>query len=195
MFTSKFLGDHGTNLRKHFGTLFGATGQDLPERSSSPPASLPPQSSSKADPERASESPSQERGTLVLGGPPSLEASEQSNLFQDSKLVIPFGNDTNELPPEILVRLDELAGYMLRKTDFDVTLRGYTDAVGSSEYNRSLSTFRANVVKSYLTGKGINPSRMRVIGMGNAAPRMANNTPQGRAANRRVEIELAPHKP
>jgi general secretion pathway protein A len=110
-------------------------------------------------------------------------------------LVIPFGNDTNELPPEILARLDELAGYMLQKTDFDVTLRGFTDAVGSSEYNRSLSTFRANVVKSYLTGKGINPNRMRVIGMGNAAPRMANNTPQGRAANRRVEIELVPHKP
>jgi general secretion pathway protein A len=195
LFTSKFLGDHGTNLRKYYGTFFGATGQDLPERSPSPPASLPPQSPSKADPERVPESPSQERGTLVLGGPPALEASEQSNLFRDSRLVIPFGNDTNELPPEILARLDELAGYMLQKTDFDVTLRGFTDAVGSSEYNRSLSTFRANVVKSYLTGKGINPNRMRVIGMGNAAPRMANNTPQGRAANRRVEIELVPHKP
>jgi general secretion pathway protein A len=206
VFASKFLGDHGSNLRKYYGTLFGATGRDLPERSlektetqkanpPSPPASLPSQSSSKADPERVPKSPNQERGTLVLGGPPALEASEQGNLFRDSKLVIPFGNDTNELPPEILVRLDELAGYVLQKTDFDVTIRGYTDALGSSEYNRSLSTFRANVVKSYLAGKGINPNRMRVIGMGNAAPRMANNTPQGRAANRRVEIELVPHKP
>jgi outer membrane protein OmpA-like peptidoglycan-associated protein len=84
---------------------------------------------------------------------------------------------------------------MLQKTDFDATIRGYTDALGSSEYNRSLSTFRANVVKSYLTGKGINPNRMRVIGMGSAVSRMANNTPQGRAANRRVEIELVPHEP
>jgi len=79
--------------------------------------------------------------------------------------------------------------------DLVVSSRGYTDALGSSEYNRSLSTFRANVVKSYLAGKGINPNRMRVIGMGNAAPRMANNTPEGRAANRRVEIELVTHKP
>jgi len=131
----------------------------------------------------------------VLGAPPALGTSEQGNLFRDSKLIIPFGNDTNELLPEILVRLDELAGTMLQKTDFDATLRGYTDSLGSSEYNRSLLTFRADVVKSYLTGKGIDPNRMRVIGMGNAAPRTANNTPQGRAANRRVEIELVSHKP
>jgi general secretion pathway protein A len=206
VFTSKFLGDHGANLRKFYGTLFSATGQDLPERPSGktekqianpsyPPAPLPSQSSSEADPGRVPKSPGQKKGTLVLGGPPALETSEQGNLFRDSKLVIPFGYDTNELPPEILTRLDELAGYMLQKTDFDIAIRGYTDALGSSEYNRSLSTFRANVVKSYLAGKGINPNRMRVIGMGNAAPRMANKTPEGRAANRRVEIELVAHKP
>jgi outer membrane protein OmpA-like peptidoglycan-associated protein len=131
----------------------------------------------------------------VPGGPRALETSEQGNLIRGSKLVIPFGNDTNELPPEILARLEELAGTMLQKTDFDATLRGYTGSLGSSEYNRNLSTFRANVVKSYLIGKGIDPNRMRAIGMGNAAPRMANNTPQGRAANRRVEIELVSHKP
>jgi len=201
IFTSKLLGDYGAHLRKYYGTLFGATGRGLPERSlgktetPSPSTPLPSQSSSEADPERVPKSPRQEKGTLVLGGPPALETSEQGELFRDSKLVIPFGYDTNELPPEILVRLDELVGYLLQKTDFDVTIRGYTDALGSSEYNRSLSTFRANVVKSYLTGKGINPNRMRVIGMGDAAPRMANNTPQGRAANRRVEIELVAHKP
>ena len=201
IFTSKLVGDYGAHLRKYYGTLFGATGRGLPERSlgktetPSPSTPLPSQSSSEADPERVPKSPRQEKGALVLGGPPALETSEQANLFRDSKLVIPFAYDTNELPPEILVRLDELVGYLLQKTDFDVTIRGYTDALGSSEYNRSLSTFRANVVKSYLTGKGINPNRMRVIGMGDAAPRMANNTLQGRAANRRVEIELVPHKP
>jgi general secretion pathway protein A len=201
IFTSKFLGDHGSNLGRHYKTLFGAIRLNLPERllgkteTPSPPAPLPSQSSNKLDSERVPTSPSQERRTLALGGPPALETSEKGELFRDFKLVIPFKHDTNEIPPEILVRLDELAGYMLQKTDFDVTIKGYTDALGSSEYNRSLSTFRANVVKSYLTGKGINPNRMRVIGMGNAAPRMANNTPEGRAANRRVEIELVPHEP
>jgi outer membrane protein OmpA-like peptidoglycan-associated protein len=50
-------------------------------------------------------------------------------------------------------------------------------------------------VKSYLAGKGISPTRMRAIGMGDAAPRMSNATSDGRDANRRVEIELVAHKP
>jgi outer membrane protein OmpA-like peptidoglycan-associated protein len=83
----------------------------------------------------------------------------------------------------------------LQKRELNIVIKGYTDSIGGNEYNRNLSAFRANVVKSYLSGKGVNPARMKVIGMGNAAPRMANNTPQGRAANRRVEIELVPHKP
>jgi general secretion pathway protein A len=206
VFASKFLGDHGSNLRKYYASLFSATGPDPPERLSGKaeteksnfparPTPLPSQSSSEADPERVPKSSGQKKETLALGGAPALETSEQGNLFRGSKLVIPFGLDTNELPPEILTRLDELAGYMLQKTDFNIAIKGYTDALGSNEYNRNLSTFRANVVKSYLAGKGINPNRMRVIGMGNAAPRMANNTPEGRAANRRVEIELVGRKP
>jgi general secretion pathway protein A len=205
IFASKFLADHITNLRKTYGTLSGTTGQDLPELSSaktetqkanpaSPPASLPSQSVTKADPEQVPKSPGQERKDQSVG-PSALGNSGQDSLFRDSKLVIPFGNDSNELPSEILARLDEFAGYMLQKKDFDATIKGYTDSLGGGEYNKNLSTFRANVVKSYLTGKGIDPNRMRVVGMGNASPRMANNTPQGRAANRRVEIELVPHKP
>jgi general secretion pathway protein A len=94
-----------------------------------------------------------------------------------------------------LTRLDELAGYMLQKTDFDITIRGYSDAFGSSEYNKNLSALRANLVKRYLVGKGINPNRIRAIGMGDAAPRTANNASEGIAANRRAVIELVVHKP
>jgi outer membrane protein OmpA-like peptidoglycan-associated protein len=50
-------------------------------------------------------------------------------------------------------------------------------------------------VKSYLAGKGISPDRMRMIGMGGAAPRLSNTTSEGRAANRRVEIELVTRAP
>jgi outer membrane protein OmpA-like peptidoglycan-associated protein len=115
--------------------------------------------------------------------------------FRESRLVLPFGSNTNELPPEVLARLDELAGYLLRKTDSDIVVKGYTDALGGNEYNRNLSTFRANVVKSYLAGKGISPNRIKVIGMGDSAPRMSNTTSAGRSANRRVEIEVVAHKP
>jgi general secretion pathway protein A len=203
---TRFLGAPVADLRKYYGTLFRGTDQiqtqpvpgpvgKVEPSLSSPPTALPGQPSNEEASRQASQPADRNDRSKGAVSQAELKTEEASALRVGAKLVIPFGNDTNELPPEILVRLDELAGYMLQKTDFDATIRGHTDSLGSNEYNRSLSTFRANVVKSYLTGKGINPNRMRVIGMGNAAPRMANNTPQGRAANRRVEIELVLHKP
>jgi outer membrane protein OmpA-like peptidoglycan-associated protein len=119
-------------------------------------------------------------------------AEEVSTPHGDATWVIPFGNDTNELPPQSLAKLNELAKYLLHKTELDIVIKGYTDSIGRNEYNRNLSAFRANVVKSYLSGKGVNPARMRAMGMGDAAPQMPNTTPEGRAANRRVEVELVP---
>jgi general secretion pathway protein A len=202
---SRFLVDHGFNLRKYYGTFFGTTDRAQPENPSgktemqkpdrsSTSAPLLSQPSNKADTLQAPESNSQKEKTLGIGSSAALETSE-GNPFREPKLVIPFGYDTNDLPPEILAKLDELARYLLRKTDSDIVIRGYTDARGSKEYNRNLSSFRANVVKSYLAGKGISPTRMRAIGMGDAAPRMSNATSDGRDANRRVEIELVAHKP
>jgi general secretion pathway protein A len=203
---SRFLVDHGSNLRKYYGTFFGTADRALPENPSgktemqekdrsSPAAPLLSQPSNKTDTLRGPDSNSQKEKTLGIGSSAALETSEQRNPFRESKLVIPFGYDTNDLPPEILAKLDELAWYMLRKPDSDIVIRGYTDALGSKEYNRSLSSFRANVVKSYLAGKGVSPTRMRAIGMGDAAPRMSNTTLDGRGANRRVEIEFVAHKP
>jgi general secretion pathway protein A len=201
---SRFLIDHGFNLRKFYGTLFGTADRNLPENPSgktgiqkkdpsSPSAPLLSQPSSEANPLRNQESNSQKENPLGVGSSAGLETSEQGNPFRESKLVVPFGYDTNDLPPETLAKLDELARYLLRKTDSDIVIRGYTDAQGSKEYNKNLSGFRANVVKSYLAGKGISPTRMRAIGMGDAAPRMSNTTSDGRNANRRVEIELVAH--
>jgi general secretion pathway protein A len=117
------------------------------------------------------------------------------NFPAGSKWVIPFEYDTNELPPESLARLDELAGQLLLKTDLNIVIKGYTDSFGSTEYNRNLSAFRANVVKSYLAGKGIHPTRLKAMGMGDATPLKPNTTSEGRAENRRVEIEVETQKP
>jgi outer membrane protein OmpA-like peptidoglycan-associated protein len=70
-------------------------------------------------------------------------------------------------------------------------IKGYTDSVGGADYNRMLSRVRANVVKSYLSGKGIRPERIKVIGMGEKNPLSSNRTKDGRSSNRRVEVELA----
>jgi general secretion pathway protein A len=127
--------------------------------------------------------------------PAAIETSGREAFPGGSKWIIPFEYDTNELSPESLNRLDELAGQLLQRADLNIVIKGYTDSFGSSEYNRNLSGFRANVVKSYLTGKGIHPTRIKAMGMGDASPLESNTTSQGRAANRRVEIEAETRKP
>jgi general secretion pathway protein A len=57
-----------------------------------------------------------------------------------------------------------------------------------------LSIFRANVVKSYFVGQGINPAKIKSFGMGSENPIESNDTIQGRRANRRIEIELKTNK-
>ena len=171
---SRFIG-------KPIGTLFGPTD---PSQARS--------ASGKAEPV---EPTGQQEKTQGTGNPTNVKTPGAASLPEGSKWVIPFGYDTNELPPENLARLDELAGHMLLKTDFNIVIKGYTDSFGSNEYNRNLSAFRANVVKSYLAGKGIHPNRIKAMGMGNADPLKPNTTSEGRAANRRVEIEVEPRKP
>jgi outer membrane protein OmpA-like peptidoglycan-associated protein len=76
------------------------------------------------------------------------------------------------------------------KTTVDVI--GHTDSVGSADYNQRLSENRARSVAEYLSGQGILPARLLVAGMGEAQPVASNTTPEGRAQNRRVNIQIAP---
>jgi len=64
--------------------------------------------------------------------------------------------------------------------------------VGSITYNLSVSQFRANSIKSYLAGKGVNASHLIAAGLGPKNPLASNDTPEGRQQNRRVEIQPAP---
>ena len=67
---------------------------------------------------------------------------------------------------------------------------GHTDSVGKEAYNQRLSVRRAEAVKAYLVGKGIEASRVYTEGKGEAQPVASNKTKDGRAQNRRVEIEV-----
>jgi len=71
-----------------------------------------------------------------------------------------------------------------------ITLAGHTDIVGTEEYNQKLSDRRAKAVADYLIRKGINPSRINVVGYGSKKPVAPNDTEEGRAKNRRVEVIL-----
>ena len=108
----------------------------------------------------------------------------------DKNIVIYFRYNANELSDDALIKLDEAAEIMTQNPDADIIIKGYTDTIGNYDYNKGLSLFRANIVKSFLAGKGINPGKIKTIGMGPENPIDTNETAKGRRNNRRVEIEF-----
>ena len=77
----------------------------------------------------------------------------------------------------------------------DINVVGYTDSIGTEEYNQEVSVRRANAVKEFMVSEGIDPGIIDVKGMGEADPVASNSTAEGRAQNRRVEISVAVETP
>jgi OOP family OmpA-OmpF porin len=87
--------------------------------------------------------------------------------------------------------LDELAEVLRRDSGLSASLTGYTDTKGSEAYNLGLSERRARAVGDYLASQGVAASRLEAAGSGIANPLGSNDSEEGRAENRRVEIELS----
>jgi len=102
-----------------------------------------------------------------------------------------FGFDKAVLRNEDRQRLDEVLSQMENiPKDATIKITGYTDSVGSEEYNRALSMRRARAAQEYLVNKGVDPNRIVILGMGESNPVASNDTAEGRAMNRRAEIEI-----
>ena len=127
------------------------------------------------------------------GSMPEAVSSETLavNPFGRGRVIIFFPHNSNDLTPQALDALDQIALFLNTNREAKANIRGYTDSVGSVTYNISVSQFRANSIKSYLAGKGVNPSNLIAVGLGPKSPIASNETPDGRQQNRRVEIELA----
>ena len=94
------------------------------------------------------------------------------------------------MKPEGKAKLDDLAG-KVKAINLEVVIGvGHTDAVGSDAYNQKLSVKRAEAVKAYLVSKGIEKNRVYTEGKGEKQPVADNKTSEGRAKNRRVEVEV-----
>jgi OOP family OmpA-OmpF porin len=101
-----------------------------------------------------------------------------------------FDFDKSVLKPEGKAKLDDLVG-KIQGINLEVIIAvGHTDSVGSDAYNQRLSVRRAESVKAYLVTKGIEKNRVYTEGKGEKQPVADNKTAEGRAKNRRVEIEV-----
>jgi OmpA-OmpF porin, OOP family len=101
-----------------------------------------------------------------------------------------FDFDKAVLKPEGKAKLDDLVG-KVQGINLEVIIAvGHTDSVGTDAYNQKLSVRRAEAVKAYLVSKGIEKNRVYTEGKGEKQPVADNKTAEGRAKNRRVEIEV-----
>ncbi len=120
------------------------------------------------------------------------ETAEAASMMKESMILrgIHFDFNKYDIKPEWAVVLDEAASTLRAQPSIDVVVEGHTDGVGSVPYNQVLSEKRAAAVKKYLIKKGVSPMRINSEGFGKLKPIADNNTDEGRAMNRRVEIKV-----
>jgi outer membrane protein OmpA-like peptidoglycan-associated protein len=103
-------------------------------------------------------------------------------LFDTGKASLKAGATSN---------LNKLVTFLNEYSDRTVLIEGYTDSVGSEDYNQGLSERRADSVKSYLAGQGIGSIRLTASGKGESDPVASNDSAAGRQQNRRVEVIIS----
>jgi OOP family OmpA-OmpF porin len=101
-----------------------------------------------------------------------------------------FGFNSAKLQQEAYPVLFHAAVVLLQNPQLEVEIQGYTDNIGSAEYNKRLSQKRAQVVKDYLVARGVSASRLTAVGYGEKMPIADNKTAEGRAMNRRIEFKV-----
>jgi outer membrane protein OmpA-like peptidoglycan-associated protein len=117
--------------------------------------------------------------------PPKL-----AEMLVDSVFIIFFKQNSNDLSEKAIEKLDRIFEILIKNPNTEIILNGYSDSTGSASYNEMISEIRANAVKSYLAGKGVEPSRIMAFGHGSQKSIASNKSADGRRLNRRVEIEL-----
>ena len=104
------------------------------------------------------------------------------------ELKVLFDFDKSELRPESITELERVVKFMNDVPFATAKIDGHTDSVGSDAYNLALSDRRAKSVFDYLTSRGVDPSRLKSQGFGEANPIASNDTAEGRQQNRRVML-------
>jgi outer membrane protein OmpA-like peptidoglycan-associated protein len=106
----------------------------------------------------------------------------------DSGILFDVNRSSLRVPAQ--VNLQNLARILNKYPDTEILIEGHTDSTGPSEYNMDLSMRRAQSVANFLGNVQVSPTRFRIMGYGEDQPIASNDTPEGRQANRRVDIAI-----
>jgi len=114
------------------------------------------------------------------------------NITLDMPGNVTFAFNSADLNAQFHPVLDKVAATLVEYNQTVIEVAGHTDSVGSDAYNQQLSERRASSVATYLAGRGVQSQRVVTVGAGEAHPVASNDTEEGRAHNRRVEITIVP---
>ncbi|MAE93671.1 MAG: hypothetical protein CL910_03325 [Deltaproteobacteria bacterium] len=101
-----------------------------------------------------------------------------------------FDFDKSAIRPDAAVILDEAIRILADRSEVRLRVEGHTDWTGTDAYNQGLSERRASSVRDYLVAHGIDAGRLTTAGFGESQPIATNETREGRALNRRVELNI-----
>jgi outer membrane protein OmpA-like peptidoglycan-associated protein len=134
----------------------------------------------------------EDRGKAVAAAPeakpPAAKPPAAAPQGAPAKAVIGFDFDKNNLSVAGEQALSPIVAWLKEDSAHNVAIYGYTDSVGSAEYNKKLSERRARAVRDYIVKNGGNADNIETHGMGEANPVASNDTAAGRQQNRRVEV-------
>jgi outer membrane protein OmpA-like peptidoglycan-associated protein len=127
-------------------------------------------------------------GDISVSSEFKLSPIQSGNSFVLNNIFFDFNSSV--LQPSSFSELNKLFVLLQANMELNILIEGHTDNIGSDEYNKQLSTERAQSVYHYLVSKGIEASRMKYEGFGSTKPVDTNETEEGRAKNRRTEIVI-----
>ncbi|CAD5199869.1 OmpA family protein [Pseudomonas sp. FEN] len=153
----------------------------VPEPASAPEPASPP-TTTPADEPQANQPGS--TGSL------DAKACEQQFAAALSQYKVRFGTAQDILSADSKAALDALVATARACPDEQIEVDGYTDNTGQADFNLALSTRRAEAVVAYLAQHGVSPEHLKAVGFGESHPVAANDTPEGQAENRRIEMKV-----
>jgi outer membrane protein OmpA-like peptidoglycan-associated protein len=142
-------------------------------------------------PDTPANTPVEHHGCPLPQYPASVKPVE---VVQPEVITLPgdvlFAFNKSDLTPDARSQLDALMGKLQNADVVSIKVIGHTDSVGSDEYNQALSERRASSVAAYLLSQGLAPDKLTSEGKGESQPVADNETDEGRAKNRRVELHI-----